>query len=59
MRKNTGEIREVEKIPKEELGEWSEPFHEGEVVEFKDVRMKIVKIKKMRKELTLRFAGDK
>ncbi len=59
MKKDTGEIRRVEEIPKEELGKWSEPFSLDEIVEFKGVKMKIVRIKKARKELTLRFAGGK
>lgn len=59
MQTETGEIRRVEKIPKEELGKWSEIFYQGEIVEFKGVKMEIVKIKKLRKELVLRFAGGR
>lgn len=55
MKKDTGEIREYEKIPKKEIefGKWSEPFHEGEIIELKGVRMKIKRIKKLRGELIL------
>jgi len=32
MHKDTGEIREMEKVPKEKLGEWSYPFRVGQNV---------------------------
>lgn len=57
MRKRDGEIREYDKIPKEELGEWSKPFHVGMKTDFLGVNMEIIKIKQVRKELVLRFAG--
>ena len=34
---------------------WSKPFHVGEVVLFKGVPMEIVRVKKLRKEIHLRF----
>lgn len=57
MRKDTGEIREYEKIPKKDLGDWSRPFRKGEVVDFKGVKMEIVRIKQVKKEIHLRFKG--
>lgn len=57
MRKRDGVIKEYDKIPKRELGEWSKPFHVGMKVDFLGINMKIIKIKKLKKELTLRFAG--
>jgi len=45
MNVETGEIRGVEEIPKEKLGEWSEPFYVGKVV---------VRVKKLRGEIVLR-----
>lgn len=59
MREYDGYIKEYNAIPKEELSEelglWSRPFHVGEVVNFKGVQMEIIKIKKARKEIHLRF----
>ena len=57
MRKDDGEIREFDRIPKEELGAWSKPFHVGQEVDFLGVTMEIVKIKKARKEIILRHSG--
>lgn len=57
LKKDTGEIKDYKLIPKEELGEWSKPFHEGMKVDFLGVKMEIVKIKQMRKQPTLQFAG--
>ena len=61
MRKDTGEIKEYDKIPEPEKRDdsWSEPFHLGEVVEFKGVRMKIIKIKKLRKQIHLQSQESK
>lgn len=58
MRKDDGHIEHYDKIPEKEKRDdsWSEPFHLGEVVEFKGVKMEIIKIKKLRKEIHLRFA---
>lgn len=58
MRKDTGEMREYDKIPKEELGEWSKPFHVGLKVDFLGVKMEIIKIKQVRKQIVLQFAGQ-
>lgn len=55
MHKKTGKIKPYDKIPRVVREAWSEPFHVGESVEFKNVRMKIIKIKKLRKEIHLRF----
>ena len=57
MHEKSGEIKEYDKIPKKELGEWSKPFHVGMKVDFQGVNMEVVKIKQLRKEITLRFAG--
>ena len=57
MHEQTGEIREVGKILPSERDQWSEAFHEGETVTFKGVLMKIIKIKKLRKEIHLQFVG--
>lgn len=57
MHKKSGEIREYDKIPKENLNEWSRPFRKGEVVDFKGVKMEIIRIKQVKKEIHLRFKG--
>lgn len=57
MDKRTGEIRHHEDIPKEELGHWSEPFKIGDEIDFKGVNMKIIKIKKLKKQIVLEFKG--
>lgn len=57
LRKRDGEIKRYDEIPKEELGGWSKPFHEGMKVDFLGVKMEIIKIKQVRKQLTLQFAG--
>ena len=41
-----------------EQPEWSKPFHEGEIIDFKGVKMRIVRIKKLRKQVWLEFAGE-
>ena len=61
MNEETGEIREVKKIPKEEfeLGKWSKPFHVGMELEVLGIKMKVAKIKKLRGEIVLTHAGGK
>jgi len=58
MQPETGEIRNVEIIPHEERDKWSEEFKVGDIVDFKGVRMKIIRIKQMRKIIILEFAGE-
>ena len=54
MNQDTGEIREIEKIPEGvDKIKWSEPFHVGEIVQLKGIQMKIVRIKKLRGEIVL------
>ncbi len=54
MRKDDGEIRRVEDIPKEQRDtEWSKPFYVGKEVELFGVRMKVKRIKQLRKEIHL------
>ena len=60
MRKDDGHVESYDKIPEEEKPPinddlWSEPFHKGEIVDFKGVKMEIVRIKRLRKEIHLRF----
>ena len=59
LRTDTGEIRKYEAIPKKEivLGQWSKPFHKGMKVDFLGVKMEIIRIKKVRKQLILQFAA--
>ena len=57
LHEKTGVIKEYDKIPKVELGEWSKPFHVGMKVDFLGVNMEIIKIKQLKKEITLHFAG--
>jgi len=54
MHKDTGEIREMEKVPKEKLGEWSYPFRVGQNVKVFGIDMKVVRVKKLRGEIVLR-----
>ena len=55
MNEETGEIRKVEDIPKEELTDrtWSEPFHKGEIIIMKGIKMKILDIKQLRGQIVL------
>ena len=63
MNDKTGEIREYKKISPEEMkkssevGKWSKPFHVGMELEVLGIKMKIAKIKKMRGEIVLTYAG--
>ncbi len=57
MNTETGEIRSCDKIPPEDRDKWSKPFKVGDVVLVLGVRMKIIKIKQMRQEIHLQFAG--
>ncbi len=45
MNKETGEIREHDKIPAEEKKMWSEPFKVGDVVSLFGVNLKISRVK--------------
>lgn len=58
LRKRDGIIKQYDEIPKEELGEWSKPFHVGMKVDFQGVNMEIIKIKQVRKQILLQFAGQ-
>lgn len=52
MQEETGEIRKVEEIPEDRRG-WSKSFHVGEIVEFKGIKVKILKIKQLRGQIVL------
>ena len=53
MQEETGETRKVEDIPEEDPRKWSEPFHKGEIIEVKGIKMKIKDIKQLRGEIVL------
>ena len=58
MNTESGEIKDYDKIPDEEIPPvrndiWSEPFKVGDEVVVLGVKMKIVKIKKQKKEIHL------
>ena len=57
MNKDSGEIRDYEKIPPTERDAWSKPFEVGQTIEVLGVNMRIIKVKQMRKEIHLQFCG--
>ena len=57
MQQETGEIRRYDKIPEPERPQWSKPFKTGDVFIINGVRMRLIKIKQMRKELHFKFDG--
>lgn len=62
MRTSDGLIKEYSKIPKEQLKKkdsdifkWSKPFKLNEIVDFKGIKLKIIRIKKVKKEIHLKW----
>ena len=63
MRKDNGLIRDYKDVEEETTKEerkrdWSKPFSVGDIVEIYGVRVELIKVKKMRKELHFRFAPE-
>jgi len=54
MNKETGEIKPMSSIRKNEIEKWYEPFYVGKQLNLLGVSMEIVKIKKVRGELVLK-----
>ena len=59
MHKETGEIREYEKVPNDVRPCWSEPFHIGQVVELFGVKLKIQRVKVMAGKIILVHVEEK
>ena len=55
MQEETGEIREIKDLSAGEKADrtWSEPFHKGEIIEVKGIKMKILDIKQLRGQIVL------
>ena len=54
MHKETGEIRKLELIPKEQTKYWSDPFSVGDVVKLFGVPLKIVEVNIMTGKIVLK-----
>lgn len=55
MNEETGEIKPIDDIPPEDIHKWSKPFKTGDVMIINGIKMELIKIKTMRKELHFKF----